>query len=155
MRFTVDEYAIAEMPFTELVEPKALPYRELLAHFNRTACDMDLVVGLAEVWRMLLSEARRQIFFEKQDCLSVVKIAGLRAVSSCFRGVVALPPLLYGRGGTGRSWRIIQLMPNRSCTCPKREAKNVSCIDIKTRPPSESAENTRSASMSLSILSVR
>jgi hypothetical protein len=47
--------------------------------------------------------------------------------------------------GDWRSWRIIQLMPNRSRTCPKREAKNVSCIGINTRPPSERAAKTRSA----------
>jgi hypothetical protein len=66
-----------------------------------------------------------------------------------------LTPGSYGRGGVGRSCRIIQLMPNRSWTCPKRKAKNVSCIGIKTRPLSESAVKTRSASLSLSILSVR
>ena len=34
--------------------------------------------------------------------------------------------------GMGRSCTIIQFMPNRSRTCPKREAKNVSCIGINT-----------------------
>ena len=38
----------------------------------------------------------------------------------------------YAFGGVGRSWRIIQLMPNRSRTWPKREAKNSSRIGIKT-----------------------
>lgn len=58
-------------------------------------------------------------------------------------------------GCTGRSLRIIQLMPKRSCTWPKREAKNVSWIGIRTRPPSERAAKTRSASTSLSMRSVR
>ena len=38
----------------------------------------------------------------------------------------------YAPGRMVRSWRIIQLMPNRSRTWPKREAKNVSSIGIKT-----------------------
>jgi hypothetical protein len=41
-------------------------------------------------------------------------------------------PTIYACGGIGRSWRIIQLMPNRSRTWPKREAKNVSSIGIRT-----------------------
>jgi len=57
--------------------------------------------------------------------------------------------------GMGRSWRIIQLIPNRSCTCPKREAKNVSWMGMRMRPPCDSAEKTRSASLSLSTLNVR
>src|SRR5947209_19910838 len=32
---------------------------------------------------------------------------------------------------------IIQLMPNRSRSCPNRVAKNVSCIGMNTSPPSE------------------
>lgn len=55
----------------------------------------------------------------------------------------------------GRSWTIIQLMPDRSRTWPKREAKKVSCIGIRTWPPSERAANTLSASLSLSIPSER
>jgi PhnB protein len=43
----------------------------------------------------------------------------------------------------------------RSCTCPRRKAKNVSWIGIKTRPPSASAEKARSISALLSILRVR
>src|SRR5437660_12636214 len=61
----------------------------------------------------------------------------------------------HARGGVGRSWRIIQLMPNLSRTWPKREAKNSSRIGIKTLPPLERAEKARSASPSLSIRSVR
>src|SRR5580704_4984580 len=63
--------------------------------------------------------------------------------------------VIYVRDGVGRSWRIIQLMPNRSRAWPKRVAKCSSRIGIKTWPPSERAEKTRSASPSLSTLSVR
>jgi hypothetical protein len=45
---------------------------------------------------------------------------------------------------------IIQLMPDRSRTWPKREAKNVSSIGIRALPPSERAPKIRSASLSLS-----
>src|SRR5581483_6591215 len=54
-----------------------------------------------------------------------------------------------------RSWRIIQLTPNRSRHCPNRLAKNVSCSGMNTWPPSDSARNTRSASASLSTASDR
>ena len=57
--------------------------------------------------------------------------------------------------GEWRSWRIIQLMPNRSRTCPKREAKNVSCIGINTRPPSERAAKTLSARLAGHISETR
>ena len=53
------------------------------------------------------------------------------------------------RSGPCRSCRIIQLMPNRSRSCPNRLAKNVSCIGMNTWPPSESTEKMRSASASL------
>lgn len=39
----------------------------------------------------------------------------------------------------GRSRRIIQLMPNWSCTWAKRDAKKVSSIGMKTLPPLERA----------------
>jgi len=39
----------------------------------------------------------------------------------------------------GRSRRIIQLMPNWSCTWANRDAKKVSSIGIKTLPPLVSA----------------
>src|SRR6186997_1845878 len=70
-------------------------------------------------------------------------------------GTELRPPTPYVRGGIGRSWRIIQLSPNRSRSWPNREAKNVSSIGIKTSPPSQSAEKMRSASASLSTLSDR
>src|SRR5215831_4323359 len=55
----------------------------------------------------------------------------------------------YGWPAMGRSWIIIQLMPNRSRSWANRVAKNVSCIGMNTSPPSESAEKMRSASASL------
>ena len=55
----------------------------------------------------------------------------------------------------GRWRRIIQLIPKRSRTSPKRLAKNVSSIFISTSPPSASAAKIRSASASLSTFSDR
>jgi hypothetical protein len=46
------------------------------------------------------------------------------------------PPQGFDRG---RSRMTIQLMPNWSCSWPKRDAKNVSCIGMKILPPLESA----------------
>jgi hypothetical protein len=69
----------------------------------------------------------------------------VRSESNSTRNIVRS----YGCAGIGRSWRIIQLMPNRSRSSANRVAKNVSCIGMNTSPPSESAEKTRSASASL------
>lgn len=93
--------------------------------------------------------------------LTTIRFSSLSRNSTVVASRVALHRLremrraLRSYGCTGRSLRIIQLMPNRSCTWPKREAKNVSWIGIRTRPPSERAAKTRSASTSLSIRSVR
>ena len=57
---------------------------------------------------------------------------------------------VYAGAFIGRSWMIIQLMPNRSRNWPNLVAKNVSCIGMNTSPPSERAEKMRSASASLS-----
>ena len=57
---------------------------------------------------------------------------------------------VYAGAFIGRSWIIIQLMPNRSRNWPNLVAKNVSCIGMNTSPPSERAEKMRSASASLS-----
>ena len=55
----------------------------------------------------------------------------------------------------GRSWRIIQLRPNRSRNWPNRLAKNASCIGMKTSPPSASAEKMRVDLALVGRLSVR
>jgi len=68
------------------------------------------------------------------------------------RGAKASSPCrtVYAGAFIGRSWMIIQLMPNRSRNWPNLVAKNVSCIGMNTSPPSERAEKMRSASASLS-----
>jgi FG-GAP repeat len=52
-------------------------------------------------------------------------------------GDIAVPSD-YAGAFIGRSWMIIQLMPNRSRNWPNLVAKNISCIGMNTSPPSES-----------------